>query len=292
MTTQGFEAYLQLERSFSPNTVEAYLRDARMFLSWLDASGIAVETAEPAHIQQFLAALYDIPLAARSVMRVIAGLRALFKYLKLEGVVEADPMALVESPALSERLPDVLSVEEIDAMVASLDPEKEETLRNTAIIETLYGSGLRVSELVGLRIHHLNLDDGWGIVEGKGSKQRMVPLSPRSITLIQEYLPQRARLAKEEAGDILFLNRRGRQLTRMMVFYVVRDAAEAAGVKRKVSPHTLRHSFATHLLEGGANLRVIQALLGHESISTTEIYIHLDRSRLRTAVALHHPHFK
>ncbi len=178
-------------------------------------------------------------------------------------------------------------------MIAALDPGKDETPRNHAIIETLYGSGLRVSELVELRMSRVNLDEGYVIITGKGNKQRLVPLSPESIRLIREYLPIRERLKiKPDSSDILFLNRRGGMMTRVMVFYVIRDSAAAAGIIKRVSPHTLRHSFATHLLEGGANLRAIQEMLGHESISTTEIYIHLDRSRLRSELMEHHPHYK
>lgn len=208
-------------------------------------------------------------------------------------VIDADPSALLESPNIGRHLPDVLDVEEIDAMIAAIDFSKEEGLRNQAIVETLYGSGLRVSELTDLRISRIDMEQGYALVEGKGSKQRIVPLSPASMSLIQEYMPQRARLnIKPGNGDILFLNRRGAAMTRVMVFYIIRDLARAAGIQKKVSPHTLRHSFATHLLEGGANLRAIQEMLGHESIATTEIYIHLDRTRLRDELLTHHPHYR
>ncbi len=199
----------------------------------------------------------------------------------------------MESPQLSRELPDVLTVEEIDAMIAAIPSEKDESLRNHAIIETLYGSGLRVSELVAARISRLNLDEGLLIVEGKGKKQRMVPVSPTALDLIREYLPVRSKQTIKPTGnDILFLNRRGAPLTRVMVFYIIRDLAALAGITKSVSPHTLRHSFATHLLEGGANLRAIQEMLGHESISTTELYLHLDRSRLRRELLEHHPHYR
>ena len=210
---------------------------------------------------------------------MIAGIRAFFRFLRMEKKIERDPSELLESPRLGRTLPDVLSVAEIDAMTAAIDPSREESLRNRAIIETLYGSGLRVSELVDLRLSRLNLKDGFLIVEGKGSKQRLVPVSPVAAELILDYLEQRIRgPIKPGNSDILFLNRRGAALSRVMVFYIVRDLAAAAGIEKKVSPHTLRHSFATHLLEGGANLRAIQEMLGHESIATTEIYIHLDRA--------------
>ena len=196
------------------------------------------------------------------------------------------------SARLRRHLPDVLSIDEIDAMIAAIPQDKEESLRNEAIIETLYGSGLRVSELVDLRISRLDLDSEVMIVEGKGSKQRMVPMSPSSVSLIREYLPRRARQTVKPSGeDVLFLNRRGAPLTRVMVFYIIRDLAALAGIEKKVSPHTMRHSFATHLLEGGANLRAIQEMLGHESIATTEIYLHLDRSTLRRELLTHHPRY-
>lgn len=194
---------------------------------------------------------------------------------------------------LSRELPDVLTIQEIDAMIAAIPPEKDESLRNHAIIETLYGSGLRVSELVAARISRLNLREEVLIVEGKGNKQRMVPLSPAAISLIKEYLPTRERLNIKPAGqDVIFLNRRGAPLSRVMVFYIIRDLAAMAGITKTVSPHTLRHSFATHLLEGGANLRAIQEMLGHESIATTELYLHLDRSKLRRELLEHHPHYR
>lgn len=208
----------------------------------------------------------------------------------MEGYIDTDPCELLEAPQFGKHLPEVLSLEEIDNMILALDPDKAETPRNHAIIETLYGSGVRVSELTDIRISQTNLDDGYVLVTGKGNKQRLVPLSPESIALIKDYLEIRAQQKiKPGCDDILFLNRRGGQMTRVMVFYVVRDLASRAGITKKVSPHTLRHSFATHLLEGGANLRAIQEMLGHESISTTEIYLHLDKTRLRQELLDHHP---
>ena len=231
-------------------------------------------------------------ISPRSQARMIAGMRSFFKYLRMEGFILNDPSELIESPQLSRELPDVLTVEEIDAMIAAIPPGKEETLRNQTIIETLYGSGLRVSELVAARISRLNLEEALLIVDGKGNKQRMVPVSPAAVSLLKDYLPSRQRLnIKPEGQDIIFLNRRGAPLSRVMVFYIIRDLAALAGITKTVSPHTLRHSFATHLLEGGANLRAIQAMLGHESIATTELYLHLDRSRLRRELLEHHPHY-
>ncbi len=288
-----FSTYLTLERGLSQNTAAGYLTDVDHLFDYADEESRQISEISEADIHDLLCRLHDIGIHARSQARFISGIRSFFKFLLLEGYIGLDPCELIEAPKLGHTLPDVLTVEEIDAMVASLPPDKEETLRNHAIIETLYGSGLRVSELVDLRMSRINAEDGYMIVEGKGSKQRMVPISPEAISLISDYLPQRQRLdIKPGNEDILFLNRRGRALTRVMVFYIIRDAAEAAGIKKKVSPHTLRHSFATHLLEGGANLRAIQEMLGHESIATTEIYVHLDRSRLRSELLLHHPHYR
>lgn len=286
-----FAGYLQLERGLSHHTREGYGRDASHLLEFLEGRKSLAETdADTLH--EFLCTLRDMGISPRSQARVISGIRAFFKFLRLENYIDTDPCELLEAPQFGRHLPDVLSVEEIDAMISALDPEKDETPRNHAIIETLYGSGMRVSELVELRMSRLNLEEGYVIITGKGNKQRLVPLSPESIRLIQEYLPIRERLKiKPGAEDILFLNRRGNIMTRVMVFYIIRDHAAAAGIAKKVSPHTLRHSFATHLLEGGANLRAIQEMLGHESISTTEIYIHLDRTRLRAELLAHHPHY-
>jgi len=288
-----FESHLLLERGMSANTSSAYLVDAGHLLSFLESRGISPEATSGHDIHELLSSLHDMGISPRSQARMIAGMRAFFKFLKMEGYIDADPSELIESPRLGKHLPDVLSIDEIDAMIAAIPPDKDESLRNHAIIETLYGSGLRVSELVEARISRLSLDDALLIVEGKGSKQRIVPMSPVSVELIREYLPQRERLRiKKEGEDIIFLNRRGAPLTRVMIFYIIRDLAAAAGIRKSVSPHTLRHSFATHLLEGGANLRAIQEMLGHESIATTELYLHLDRSRLRRELLEHHPHYK
>lgn len=288
-----FTAHLLLERSLSPNTVAGYAIDVRHLLDFLKDNAISLPEVREEHLHNLLASLREMGISPRSQARLLAGIRAFFRYLILEKVIEKDPAELLESPTLPRELPDVLTVQEIDAMIAAIPQEKEESLRNEAIIETLYGSGLRVSELVDARISRLSLDDGLMIVEGKGSKQRVVPLSPTAVDLILRWLPQRSRLnIKTKGQDILFLNRRGAPLTRVMVFYIIRDLARLAGIRKKVSPHTLRHSFATHLLEGGANLRAIQEMLGHESIATTELYLHLDRSRLRRELLTHHPHYK
>lgn len=288
-----FSNFLLLERGLSGNTLESYHTDVIHLLEFLEERELSLTDVDTDALHQFLCTLRDLGISPRSQARMLSGIRAFFRFLRLEGYTDTDPCELLEAPRFGRTLPDILSVEDIDSMIAALDPGKDETPRNHAIIETLYGSGLRVSELVELRMSRVNLDEGYVIITGKGNKQRLVPLSPESIRLIREYLPIRERLKiKPDSSDILFLNRRGGMMTRVMVFYVIRDSAAAAGIIKRVSPHTLRHSFATHLLEGGANLRAIQEMLGHESISTTEIYIHLDRSRLRSELMEHHPHYK
>lgn len=288
----GFGAYLRLERGLAQNTADAYAVDVMHLLDFLDEKNISPLNAGEEDVTELLSTLRDIGISARSQARMIAGIRAFFKYLRMEAGMDHDPCELIESPRLGRHLPEVLTVTEIDSMLAAIDPEKNESLRNRAIIETLYGSGLRVSELVSLRLSRISMTDQIVIVDGKGSKQRMVPLSPAAVSNISEYMGWRDRLkVKPGNDDILFLNRRGAAMTRVMVFYIIRDLAAAAGIMKTVSPHTLRHSFATHLLEGGANLRAIQMMLGHESISTTEIYLHMDRSRLRRELLEHHPHY-
>lgn len=289
---RAFGNYLALERGMSSNTVEAYCRDIGHLASSL-TEDVDLRLIDEAALHEFLASLHDMGLQESSQARMVASLRSFFHYLKMTGHIDADPTLLLESPKLSRKLPDVLSVEEIDAMIAALQADKEETPRNHAIIEMLYGSGLRVSELCDLRISRYSADEGMVIIEGKGAKQRIVPVSDEAVRLVEEYLEIRNRV-KIRPGDedIMFLNRRGARLTRVMVFYIVKQLAELAGIRKRVSPHTLRHSFATHLLEGGANLRAIQQMLGHESIATTEIYIHLDSTRLRRELLEHHPLYK
>lgn len=290
---QAFLDYLLLERAFSKNTLAAYSTDTAHLLTHLESCGIPLQQCSRAEIESMLCSIHDMGISSRSQARMLAGLRSFFHFLRIEGYMEHDPTELIDAPTRGTHLPDVLSREEIDSLVEAIDMSKKEGRRNRAIIETLYGSGLRVSELVSLPLAHLNLEDEYVLVEGKGAKQRLVPLSPVCIEEIRLYLEDRAALPiKPEAEHLLFLNRRGRGLSRIMVFYIIRDAAAAAGITKTVSPHTLRHSFATHLLEGGANLRAIQEMLGHESLATTEIYVHLDRSRLRAELMAHHPHFR
>lgn len=287
-----FKAHLLLEKGLSENTAESYGNDILHLITYLEEFHLSLDKVELNDLHNFLSVLHDMGISPRSRSRILSGVRSFFRFLRLEGYLETDPSELIESPQLARELPDVLSIEEIDAMLEAIPEGKEESLRNHAIIETLYGSGLRVSELVDARISRLDLNERLLIVEGKGSKQRIVPISPVAADLIAQYLPQRNRLdIKPEGNDILFLNRRGRPLTRQMIFIIIKELAALAGIKKTVSPHTLRHSFATHLLEGGANLRAIQEMLGHESISTTELYLHLDRSRLRRELLEHHPHY-
>lgn len=290
---QDFLAYLVLERSLSSNTSNAYRVDVGHLFDFLHERHISLTEVSENDLHLLLTTLRDLGISPRSQARLIAGMRSFFKFLRMEGYIVNDPSELIESPQLNRELPDVLSVEEIDAMIAAIPSGKDESLRNHAIIETLYGSGLRVSELVATRISRIDLKEALMIVDGKGNKQRLVPVSPTAVDLITEYLHARSLLKIQPSGqDILFLNRRGAPLSRVMVFYIIRDLAALAGIQKTVSPHTLRHSFATHLLEGGANLRAIQEMLGHESISTTELYLHLDRSRLRRELLEHHPHYK
>lgn len=289
---EDYEAFLLLEKGLSNNSISSYATDVRHLADFMYEKNISLDYLTEDHLHEFLATLHELGISPRSQARMISGLKSFFKFLILEGYFEQNPAEFLEFPKLARDLPDVLSVEEIDSMIAAIPVDKEESLRNHAIIETLYGSGLRVSELVNARLSRLDLDEGLLIVEGKGSKQRIVPISPIAISLISEWINQRNNMTiKPEGRDIIFLNRRGTPLTRVMIFYIIKSLAEMAGIKKTVSPHTLRHSFATHLLEGGANLRAIQEMLGHESIATTELYLHLDRTRLRRELIEHHPHF-
>lgn len=290
---EDFKAHLLLEKGLSDNTNISYCNDVRHLAVFLEQQGVTFPELKEDHLHRFMSLVHELGISPRSQARMLSGIKSFFKFLIMEGYLEENPCEFIESPRLSRDLPDVLSVEEIDAMIAAIPSDKEESLRNHAIIETLYGSGLRVSELIDARLSRLDFSERLLIVEGKGNKERIVPVSPVASRLIEEWLPQRQRLKiKPEGRDIIFLNRRGGPLTRVMIFYIIKQLAELAGVKKNVSPHTLRHSFATHLLEGGANLRAIQEMLGHETIATTELYLHLDRTRLRRELLEHHPHFK
>ncbi len=286
-----YRGYLLLQRGLSPLTAESYTDDVNKLLAFLGDSRLLITDVTYDDLQGFARLLFDLGISEASRKRVLTGVRSFFRYLRREGFIEYDPSELLESPRLGRKLPEVLTVEEIDAMIDAIDPESAEADRNRAIIETLYGCGLRVSELVNLEISRIAPDDRYIVVTGKGNKQRMVPVSPVAIDCIRAYMAgSRGRVpVKPSARNVLFLNRRGDRLTRQMIFQIVKRLAFEAGIDKKISPHTLRHSFATHLLEGGANLRAIQQMLGHESIETTEIYLHLDTTRLREEILLHHP---
>lgn len=286
-------AYLHLEKGMTDNTIEAYIDDVEKLIRYLELSGRSWQEANRDVLVNFVCTLQDVGIGARSQARVISGVKSFFRFLKLEGFIEEDFSESLEMPRLGRQLPSILSVDEINAMIASIDLTVPEGQRNRAIIEVLYSCGLRVSELVGLRISQLYLDDEYICVEGKGGKQRLVPISAQAIREIEQYMLVRAKQKiKPGEEDYLFLNRRGSHMTRVMVFYIVRNLCDLCGIKKRVSPHTLRHSFATHLLENGANLRAIQNMLGHESITTTEIYVHLDRHFLRHEIIAHHPRNK
>lgn len=287
----GFNAYLKLERGLSDNTLIGYSNDVIKLYDFIESENIELKQVTLEMLHSFVAQLHDLGISPRSQARIISGIKSFFKYLKLEGYVEENPSVMLETPLLGTHLPEILSVEEIDAMIDCIDLSKPDGQRNRAIIETLYGCGLRVSELINLEISKLYLDEGYVVIRGKGSKERLVPISEVAQEQILLYINEQRSMQTIKRGDdnILFLNKRGGRLSRVMIFYIIKRLAELAGIRRQVSPHTLRHSFATHLLEGGANLRAIQQMLGHESISTTEIYIHIDRTRLREEILTHHP---
>ncbi|MBD5266643.1 MAG: site-specific tyrosine recombinase XerD [Bacteroides sp.] len=289
-TLDSYHAYMLLEKGLSSNTLASYNDDVMKYLSYIADRRITLRETSPEILHAFLADLHDLGIAPATQARIISGLKSFFKFMKMEGYIEENPTLLLQAPRLGRHLPDVLSTDEIDEMISCINMSSPEGQRNRAIIETLYGSGLRVSELVNLDLAHVYLDEQYLIVRGKGSKERMVPMSEIAVNEIKAYLPDRAQLdIKPGEENILFLNRRGKRLTRVMIFYIIKNLCELAGIRKTISPHSLRHSFASHLLEGGANLRAIQQMLGHESISTTEIYLHIDRHLLRQEILLHHP---
>jgi integrase/recombinase XerD len=290
---RGFKSYLQLEKSLSGNSVDAYLHDVEKLTQYFEAAGLSLspDRVELSHLKGFLKWITELGMTARSQSRIISGLRAFYKYLLLENEVKKDPTELLESPRLGRKLPVTLSLQEIDKLIGMLDLSTDEGKRNKTMLETLYGCGLRVSELVGLRISCLHFEDGFIRVIGKGDKERLVPVGHTAETEIRHYLHEiRTHVTvKKGSEDILFLNRRGGKLSRVMIFTIIKGLAEKAGIKKSISPHTFRHSFATHLVEGGADLRAVQEMLGHESITTTEIYTHLDRDYLRSTIIQFHP---
>ncbi len=289
----GFKSYLQLERSLSSNSVEAYQRDIRKLTEFFEHSGykLAPNQVEVKHLKEFIKWVNKLGMSATSQSRMISGIKAFYKYLLLENLIDRNPAYLLESPRTGRKLPSVLSVAEINKILETIDLSTPEGERNRAMLETLYSSGLRVSELVSLKISNTYMDIGFVKVMGKGAKERLVPIGSVAIKHLNTYLKKIRPHVNIKPGyeDFLFLNRRGAMLSRVMVFLIIKGLTAKAGVKKKISPHTFRHSFATHLVEGGADLRAVQEMLGHESITTTEIYTHLDRDYLRSAILQHHP---
>lgn len=285
-----YQTFLRLEKSLSPNTLDAYLHDLDKLVSFAESEGKKVTEITYEDLQQFVSQLHDIGIHPRSQARIISGIKSFYRFLILDDYMQVDPTELLESPKIGFKIPEVLTVNEINNMLDTIDLSLAEGQRNRAMLEVLYSCGLRVSELTGLRYADVYFDEGFIRVEGKGGKQRLVPISETAIHEIKNYLYDRNLIpVKKGFEDILFLSRRGTALSRIMIFHIIKKQAEAAGIHKNVSPHTFRHSFATHLLEGGANLRAIQEMLGHESIATTEIYTHIDREFLRKEILEHHP---
>ncbi|WP_090102365.1 site-specific tyrosine recombinase XerD [Chitinophaga sp. CF118] len=292
---KGFKAYLQLERSLSANSIEAYLRDVEKLMQYLQSAGhkLPPDQITLSHLQSFVQSIATLGMTATSQARIISGIKAFYKYLLLEDIVKLDPTQLLEAPKTRRQLPDVLTFEEIELIIDQVKAGTPEGQRNRAILETMYSCGLRVSEVTSLKISQLHFDAGFIRVVGKGDKERLVPIGRDAMKYINIYKEEvRVHVPiKKGQEDILFLNRRGSALTRVMIFLVIKDLTAAAGISKQVSPHTFRHSFATHLVEGGADLRAVQEMLGHESITTTEIYTHLDREFLRDTLQQFHPRF-
>jgi integrase/recombinase XerD len=288
---RNFETYLRLEKSLSYNSVEAYLNDVYKLENYFSEKGIDISPAAVTYsdLKAFLIWYGGNNTNTRTQSRVLSGLRAFFRYLLIEGEIEENPSSLLESPKIGLKLPEVLSVIEIDRIIAEIDLSKPEGHRNKAIIETLYGCGLRVSELVNLRLTDIHYTEEYVVVTGKGNKQRLVPVSKKALKEIEIYKQKRNILSVIKDQNILFLNRRGTRLTRAMIFTIIKELAARAGIRKNISPHTFRHSFATHMIEAGADLRAVQEMLGHESILTTEIYTHIDRSFLRDTLIMFHP---
>lgn len=288
-----YKVYLKLEKSLSDNTINAYLADIHKLYQFLADEQIHPLDVTLENLETFSATLRDLGIQPRSQARILSGIRSFYHYLILDDFLEADPSELLESPQVGLHLPEVLTIEEIDNLIESIDLSTKEGQRNRTILETLYSCGLRVSELCNLKISDLYLEEGFIKVEGKGNKQRLIPISPRAIRELQLYFIDRNQFSiKKDYEDYVFISKRGTNISRIMVFHIIKTLAEAIGLKKTISPHTFRHSFATHLLEGGANLRAIQCMLGHESIGTTEIYTHIDKSRLRSEIIEHHPRNK
>lgn len=287
---RDYVRYLKLERNHSQNTIDGYQHDLQKLIDYMSTAGKSVYNIQLEDLEEFSASLHDIGVSPTSQCRILSGVRAFFRFLRLDGYRDDDPAELLESPQLGRHLPEVLSTQEVDALEASIDLSKWEGHRNRAIIEVLFSCGLRVSELINLKLSNLYFDERFVRVLGKGSKERLVPISGKAIEELKYWFIDRNCMnIKPGEEDYVFLNRRGAHLTRTMILIMIKRQAEQAGIEKTISPHTLRHSFATALLEGGANLRVIQEMLGHESIATTEIYTHVDMTRLRQEILLHHP---
>jgi len=288
-----YKLYLKLEKSLSANTLKAYLADVSKLLQFLANENIHPYDATLENLNSFSANLRDIGIHPRSQARILSGIRSFYHFLVMDDYIQGDPSELLESPQVGLHLPEVLTLEEIDNLIGSIDLSSNEGQRNRTILETLYSCGLRVSELCNLKLSDLYLEEGFIRVEGKGSKQRLVPISPRAIRELQLYFIDRNQATIQKGcEDFVFISRRGKNISRIMVFHFIKELAESIGLKKNISPHTFRHSFATHLLKGGANLRAIQCMLGHESIGTTEIYTHIDKQRLRSEIIEHHPRNK
>lgn len=292
----GFESYMLLERSLSPNTIEAYIRDISRLSEYsiISEQGISPDKIQLNHLRNFVIGLNEIGISERSQARIISGIRAFYLYLIMEDIIIDDPSELLEAPKLGRKIPEVLSLNEIDKIIAAIDLSKEQGHRNKAIIETLYACGVRVSELINMKLSEFYPDIGFVKVTGKNNKERIIPIGNEAIKSIEFYIKfdrKNLNIAKGNE-DFIFLNRRGKKLTRVMIFHIIKELSELSGIRKNVSPHIFRHSFATHLLEGGADLRVIQEMLGHESILTTEIYTHMDTNYLKEAIMKFHPRNK
>ena len=289
---QRFYQYIRIEKSLSPRTVEAYMRDIRKFDDFLGGRK-ELDKVELADLQEFLTTLYDEKIQARSQARIISGIKAFYHFLVFENSIEEDPTELLDSPKIGRKLPSVLSIPEIESILDCIDLSKPEGHRNKAIIEVLYGCGLRVSELTELRLSWLHFTDGFVRIIGKGNKERLVPIGQTAQKAVMLYVEGEREKLKIKKGceNIVFLNRRGSKLTRAMIFHIIKELAHKAGITKTISPHTFRHSFATHLIDGGADLRAVQEMLGHESIITTEIYTHLDRNYIKENIAKYHPRY-
>jgi integrase/recombinase XerD len=293
---KGFESYMLMERSLSPNTIEAYIRDISRLNEFciLTEQGISPDKIQLNHLRNFVIGLNEIGISERSQARIISGIRAFYRYLIMEDIINDDPSELLEAPKLGRKIPDVLTLEEIEKIISAIDLSNEQGHRNKAIIETLYACGVRVSELINMKLSEFYSDIGFVKVTGKNNKERIIPIGNEAIKSIELYVKFDRKNLKIAKGNenYIFLNRRGKKLTRVMIFHIIKELASICGIKKNVSPHIFRHSFATHLLEGGADLRVIQEMLGHESILTTEIYTHMDTNYLKIAILKYHPRNK